>query len=215
MLLHVSTQLARKDVLSRETFMNPCAGMPIGSGAMAAAGDRLHLWRDSAATTLSASKTLSKEAFPLTKGYVHERSSHRCRPPHEPGGHPRQHRLSRRSGRRGQDRRRADQGHSGDGRCAACQGRHRQDQDLAGDHLALRHEHLRRNEQGMGRLGAAGPHSGTRHRRGQAGRSGISRRDHHHRRHQRQRSRSSFLERRSSPALHFYVPRLACRRSAL
>ena len=48
------------------------------------------------------------------------------------------------------------------------QGRHRQDQDPAGDHLAGRHVDLPGDERGVGRLGASGPHAGPRHRRGQA-----------------------------------------------
>ena len=49
---------------------------------------------------------------------------------------------------------------------------------LIGDDLYHRHEDLRRDERGVGRLGVGGEYPGARHRRGQARGAAIQCRDH-------------------------------------
>ena len=62
------------------------------------------------------------------------------------------------------------------GRPAARRSGHRQDAHPLGDDLPDRHERLRRNERGLGRVGAAGRDAGARHGGGAARQPGVSRR---------------------------------------
>ena len=77
----------------------------------------------------------------------------------------------------------------GDHRRPARQGGLRQDAYPLGDDLSRRHQDLRRNERGLGRLGRAGPYARARHRRGQARRAAIHCRDRLHRRQDRRSRR--------------------------
>ena len=53
---------------------------------------------------------------------------------------------------------------------------------LADDDLSRRHQDLRRDERGVGSVGRAGPYARPRHRRGQARRAAVHRRNRRHRR---------------------------------
>ncbi len=73
-------------------------------------------------------------------------------------------------------------GDSGHHRRAAGRSRHRQDQAADGQHLAVGHVDLRRDERRLGHVGRRRPDAGPRHGRGQAGRAAVHGRDRGHRR---------------------------------